>query len=83
MHIRVRYMKFPLCPAISLECCPLSRWVKESPEIQNYVDCLCVRQQPSLLCDAQHHQELEAIRPTVIKRLEHAKAGRGLFVEIN
>ncbi|CAE7341694.1 unnamed protein product [Symbiodinium sp. CCMP2456] len=51
-----------------------AQWVKDSPEIQNYVDCLCVRQQPSLLCDAQHHQELEAIRPTVMKRLEHAKA---------
>eukprot|EP00439_Symbiodinium_sp_Y106_P072724 s2562_g13.t1 len=49
-------------------------WVRESPEIQNYVDCLCVRQQPSLLCDAQHLQELESIRPMVMKRLQEAKS---------
>ena len=28
--------------------------LEEGPEIQNYVDCWCVRWQPSLLCDAQH-----------------------------
>ena len=50
-----------------------AQWVLDSREIQNYVDCLCRRQQPSLLCDAQHAEELETIRPVVMKRLHHAK----------
>ncbi|CAE7517962.1 unnamed protein product, partial [Symbiodinium natans] len=48
-------------------------WVKESPAIQNYVDCLCTRQQPSLLCDAQHSEELETLRPSIMARLRKAK----------
>lgn len=48
-------------------------WVKESTAIQNYVDCLCTRQQPSLLCDAQHMEELETLRPSIMSRLQRAK----------
>ena len=48
-------------------------WVRKSPEIQRYMDCLCVRQQPSLLCDFQHPEELEAIRPAIMNRLYAAQ----------
>ena len=50
-----------------------AEWVRESSEIQRYVDCLCIRQQPSLLCDFQHLEELESIRPAVMERLYAAQ----------
>ena len=49
-------------------------WISKNREIQDYVDCLCIRHLPALLCDAQHRDALEKVRPILMAKLTEAKA---------
>ena len=47
-------------------------WISQSQEIQAYVDCLCVKSQPSLWCDAHHAEPLALLQPKVIEDMQKA-----------
>ena len=47
-------------------------WISQNQEIQAYVDCLCVKQQPSLWCDAHHAEPLALLQPKVVQDMQEA-----------